>query len=88
MADFDDLSQWMATLKTSLPFVIASPFLIATAFASLADWVEDYLATYQRTASRGYADDASAAARQRQSAVTRSMLPALEGDGGRNCEHS
>ena len=65
MSHFHDLWHWMAALKTSLPFAIALPILVATLFASIVDWLERYLATYQETASQHQADNPSASARQR-----------------------
>ena len=47
---FHDLWAWMAALRTSLPFAVALPILLATAFATLADWLEHYLSHYQQTA--------------------------------------
>ena len=65
MSHFHDLWHWMAALKTSLPFAIALPILVATVFASIVDWLERYLAADQQTASQHQADDPSASARQR-----------------------
>src|SRR5262245_48807374 len=43
MFDLHDLQNWMDALKASPPFAVALPILVATVFASLADWLERYL---------------------------------------------
>ena len=87
MSQFQDLWDWMAALKTSLPFAIALPILLATAFATLADWVDHYLGTYRQTSSPRPADDPSMSARRRDSSgVTPSRSPVFKADGGHSIE--
>jgi hypothetical protein len=84
MPDFHDVWNWMGALGASPLFPIALPVLLATAFASLADWVEHRLAGDQ-SASQPYADGDSAAARKphvRQ--VTPGRSPAFHGNGSRS----
>jgi hypothetical protein len=38
-----DLWQWTGELKTSLPFMLALPIVVAMAFATLVDWLERHL---------------------------------------------
>lgn len=47
MPDLQALWIWVTALKGSLPFAIALPILVATVFATVADWVEDYLVRHQ-----------------------------------------
>jgi hypothetical protein len=80
MADIQDLWQSLAALKTSIPFVIALPILIATVFASIVDWLEGYLADRQDTPSQYQSDDLDPSVRQRQSGeVSATSRPAFEG---------
>ena len=84
MPDFHDVWTWMDALKASPLFPIALPVLLATAFASLADWFEHRLAGYQ-SASQQYADDHSASVREPHSQrATPSRSPVFQGDGGRS----
>ena len=85
MADFDDLWNWMAALKTSLPFAIALPILLATGFASLADWFEATWPRIGRHRQQWHADEPGAPARQRESReATPSGSPALEAGSAHN----
>ena len=84
MSQFQDLWDWMVALKTSLPFAIALPILLATAFATLADWFDHYLATYRHAPSQGHAAEPRA---QREShGVTPSRSPVFKADGGHSIE--
>jgi hypothetical protein len=38
---------WVIALRGSLPFAITLPILVATVFATIADWVEDYLVRHR-----------------------------------------
>ena len=87
MAGFDDLWNWMEALKTSPLLPIALPILLATGFATLADWFDDYLATYRQTSAQWHADEPGAPARQRESReATASRSPALEAGSAHNAE--
>jgi hypothetical protein len=81
MPDLHALWIWMSALKGSLPFALALPILVATAFATIADWVEDHLVRHQ--ASQDQTDDA--AWEHRSGGASRSEW-VVSGDGLRNRE--
>jgi len=60
-----ELWDTMAALKTSLPFAIALPILVALMLASIADWLERRLTRDQAPPLRDWADDTAASANQR-----------------------
>ena len=84
MSRFQDLSEWMAALTTSLPFAIALPILLATAFATLADWFDHYLTTYRHTPSRGHAGEPRAEPESRR--MTPSISPAFKAGSAHNAD--
>jgi hypothetical protein len=47
MPDVQDLWALADALKTSLPFAVALPILVATVFANIVDWLEGYLTRQQ-----------------------------------------
>lgn len=62
MADVQDLWALTSALKTSIPFAIALPILLATVFANIADWLEGYMARQQPP--QGQAQSASTSERE------------------------
>jgi hypothetical protein len=58
MTDLHDLWEMTSALKTSLPFAIALPLLVAIAFATLVDWLERYLLGHQSTQGNTEGDQA------------------------------
>jgi hypothetical protein len=87
MSQFQDLWDWMGALQTSLPFAIALPIILATVFATFADWFDHFLATYRQTPSQCHADEPNMSARQREGrGATPSRSPALKAGGAHNAE--
>jgi hypothetical protein len=52
MPILDDLWQWAAELKASLPFAIALPIAVAIALATLVDWIERSLTALPKVDSQ------------------------------------
>jgi hypothetical protein len=52
MPEFSDVSQWVTEIKTSVPFAMALPLLVALVLASLVDWIERNLGPHPEEAAR------------------------------------
>jgi hypothetical protein len=52
MPEFSDVSQWVTEIKTSVPFAMAVPILVALVLASLVDWIERHLGPRPEEAAR------------------------------------
>jgi hypothetical protein len=58
MTGAHELSDVLVRLKTSLPFVVALPIIVALVFASIVDWLERRLTAHPETAAEGHRNDA------------------------------